>query len=77
MAKQGERGHHWQTLADGDIDIFGYEGGEYHNGPICVNCGYGYCHHCHDVPEVDCPNPTIEGEFVRVDKQKALTHAQD
>lgn len=29
------------------IDHFGYEAGEYHNGPICVRCGVGFCMHCH------------------------------
>ena len=27
------------------IDIFGYESG-YHNGPVCVFCHMGFCHHC-------------------------------
>lgn len=47
------RGHVWQKDEDGDIDIFGHES-DPHNGPVCVRCGYGFCHHCHELPEVDC-----------------------
>lgn len=39
------RGHVWQR--DGDrIDLFAYEENEYCNGPRCIRCGYGFCHHC-------------------------------
>lgn len=48
------RGHIWKR-SRGAIDVFAYEGG-YHNGPECVNCGYGFCHHCKDGPDHDCPN---------------------
>jgi hypothetical protein len=56
------RGHTWITYADNDaafegneaIDIFAYEQGEYHNGPRCKVCGYGFCHHCNKGPQVDC-----------------------
>ena len=47
-------GHIWQTK-DNHVYLFAYERGEYHNGPRCVNCNYGYCHHCHnDVPPEAC-----------------------
>ena len=49
------KGHVWKTCGP-NIDIFGYEAGEIHNGPVCINCGYGFCHHCEDVPEIECPN---------------------
>ena len=29
------------------IDSFAFESGEFHNGPRCVRCGAGFCHHCH------------------------------
>jgi hypothetical protein len=49
------RGHVWQTGDDGELDIFAYGEGEYCNGPLCVKCGYGFCHHCHsDGAEHDC-----------------------
>ena len=60
------RGHVWkQNGPDGVIDIFGFESGSC-NGPICVNCGYGFCHHCQEEPTVDCPNPdtTLHNELV-------------
>ncbi len=48
------RGHEWQR--DGEaIDIFAYQGGgDYHNGPRCVKCGYGFCQHCQSLPDEDC-----------------------
>lgn len=47
------RGHEWAVDEDGEIDIFAFEIGM-HNGPQCVKCGYGFCHHCHELPEEDC-----------------------
>jgi len=47
------RGHKWAT-ADGELDIFAYEEGEFCNGPRCTVCDYGFCHHCQDGPDVDC-----------------------
>ena len=50
------RGHIWKTNDyDGSVDIFGFEAGKYHNGPICTVCGYGFCHHCQDLPSIECP----------------------
>ena len=49
------KGHVWKTNDyDRGIDIFGYDCGD-HNGPVCVNCGYGFCHHCRELPESWCP----------------------
>ena len=59
---KNNRGHTWK-LNDYEhpegvrsVDIFGYESGRIHNGPICTVCGYGFCHHCHDLPQQDCTN---------------------
>jgi len=51
------RGHVWKRYDHDEsvVDIFGYESGEYHNGPVCTVCGYGFCQHCEDGPECDCP----------------------
>lgn len=48
-----DKGHRWKREDDGAIDIFGVEWG-HHNGPICVNCGYGFCHHCQELPGISC-----------------------
>lgn len=48
------KGHVWQTDEDGDVEIFAYNPSEYHNGPLCINCGYGFCHHCEELPEIEC-----------------------
>lgn len=54
------RGHVWATDEDGVLDIFAYEGGDYHNGPKCVKCGYGFCHHCKEGPAKDCSSQETE-----------------
>jgi len=57
------RGHFWKRddiiYPDGYVgaDIFAYEGGQYCNGPKCETCGYGFCHHCRERPEGNCPRP--------------------
>ena len=48
------RGHEWERDETGDVEIFAYSSGNYHNGPRCVKCGYGFCHHCHDEPQQEC-----------------------
>ena len=48
------RGHVWQTEDGGDVDIFAFNPSKYCNGPLCVHCGYGFCHHCQKLPEEDC-----------------------
>ena len=47
------RGHDWKREEDGSVDVFGYDGGT-HNGPVCTACGYGFCHHCQELPSCDC-----------------------
>lgn len=48
------KGHVWK-LDDynEEVDIFAFDAGN-HNGPMCIKCGYGFCHHCHPVPEEEC-----------------------
>ena len=49
------KGHVWMTHDDDDtVDIFAYTPSEYCNGPRCIHCGYGFCHHCHDEPQIEC-----------------------
>lgn len=56
------RGHKWATCGDyfddgeedNEVYMFGYTSGEYCNGPKCVKCGYGFCHHCQEKPSIDC-----------------------
>lgn len=55
--KKYESEHTWR-LNDNEIDIFGLDEG-YHNGPICVVCGYSFCHHCYD----EVPVKTCSGRF--------------
>lgn len=58
---ENSRGHVWELNdyenEDGSrgVDIFAYSEYPYCNGPRCTVCGYGYCHHCHDEPQEDCP----------------------
>jgi hypothetical protein len=47
------RGHKWQEFG-GEVDIFAYSDGDIHNGPRCTVCGYGFCHHCQNVPDESC-----------------------
>lgn len=62
------RGHTWkrEDFDPREVDIFGLESScGYHNGPRCVVCGYGFCHHCHrDGPPEPCtgPKPKTEDE---------------
>lgn len=37
--------HDWKTDEDGNIDkwVMDYE---FHNGPMCKQCGYSFCVHC-------------------------------
>ena len=44
---------------DDEIDTFGYEAG-YCNGPRCVFCDSGFCHHCSNEHEYEmCPRAPI------------------
>ena len=46
-------GHTWKRDENGKIDIFAYDH-NFHNGPRCIVCGYGFCHHCQDEPTEEC-----------------------
>jgi hypothetical protein len=49
------RQHAWKRDEDGDIDIFAADDAP-HNGPVCVRCGEGFCHHCNpDCYREVCP----------------------
>lgn len=62
------KGHKWVlNTYDNEVDIFGYEEG-HHNGPKCELCGYGFCHHCQDLPEEECRIGVIEGELSSTQK---------
>jgi hypothetical protein len=37
--------HDWYRDKNGDIDDYAYDG-DYHNGPMCKRCHYGFCIHC-------------------------------
>jgi hypothetical protein len=53
------KGHEWaKNDYDGEVDIFAYNPSEYCNGPLCVKCGYGFCHHCESVPDCKCTADT-------------------
>jgi len=45
------RGHIWKRDETGNVDIFAYDY-DYHNGPRCIKCGYGFCHHCSKLPQI-------------------------
>lgn len=53
--------HTWRE-EDSRIDRFAYDAG-YHNGPVCVVCGFYYCVHC-DPKAVDseCGTAPIPGD---------------
>jgi len=40
--------HRWikDPYDDGEVDVFAYEVGDYHNGPRCSICDFGGCEHC-------------------------------
>jgi hypothetical protein len=52
--KRGARGHVWKRHEDGTLDILAYNLGGYHNGPMCVRCGYGFCLNCFAGPQKEC-----------------------
>lgn len=51
-----EGGHTFREVY-GSIDIFAFTGGGDHcNGPQCLDCGKGQCHHCDDsIYDEKCP----------------------
>jgi hypothetical protein len=66
------RGHVWrrEEYDPREVDIFGFCSDDgFHNGPVCVVCGYGFCHHCNrNGPTADCP-----GEPEQTEDEKRLT----
>lgn len=61
------RKHSWKKDFDGKIDIFAYSKG-FCNGPRCVICGEGFCHHCNPnvYEEETCIEHFVCGECGRV-----------
>jgi hypothetical protein len=55
--------HKWQKLEDGSINHLG-DFGDFHNGPVCVECGHSFCEHCHP-EEWDSECPGREGFKIR------------
>lgn len=47
------KGHEWEKDEDGSVNIFATSDGN-HNGPRCVKCDYGFCHHCREMPDQEC-----------------------
>lgn len=46
--------HLFRKNEKGEIDNSVYENG-YHNGPVCVKCGYTFCYHCNPLGyDADC-----------------------
>lgn len=62
------RGHVWimYDVEEGEtpdtVDIMAFSE-DRHNGPRCATCGYGYCHHCFDGPQVDCTGSPRESSY--------------
>jgi|19_taG_2_1085344.scaffolds.fasta_scaffold00883_14 hypothetical protein len=56
------QGHIWKEIEAGVIDIFAWSEGDTCNGPRCIKCDRGFCHHCSNkrIPESigDCPIET-------------------
>ena len=51
--------HRWKQNSRGDIDYFAGVDVGYHNGPLCVKCGFSFCEHCDpDGYETECECPT-------------------
>ena len=42
---ENANGHVWKKDEDGNVDSLAMDV-EFHNGPVCVNCGYSFCEHC-------------------------------
>lgn len=62
------RGHIWVRDEFG-VDVFAYNPVDPHNGPRCSLCGYGFCHHCLDVAEIECTGDSDAGEGVASSKR--------
>ncbi len=62
------KNHNWIKCEDGEIDVFAYEEGAYHNGPKCSICGFGFCHHCYpEEYKTSCPCPSLGSNDSKLD----------
>ena len=51
-----------------EIDIFAFEEGEFHNGPKCSVCGFGFCHHCYSEGyDTNCPCNSLDSDNSKLD----------
>lgn len=56
--------HDWERDEDGKIDRLAYDAPEYHSGPLCRRCGFGYCTGCE--PQMDPEKPETIAEPCQV-----------
>lgn len=58
--KTAEKKGHTLKRSEGydGVDLFGYNPGGVHNGPICLTCGWAVCMHCNPDPDQipECTN---------------------
>lgn len=62
-------GHKWRLDDGGLVDRFALDEG-YHNGPGCEVCGYSFCIHCYDEPQMPCPGFRMTGPVQGYDDSK-------
>lgn len=76
-ANGNDRGHVWKKYGDdaATVDIFAFSPADPHNGPACVVCGYGYCHHCEMGPDEDCPGPKVSASVESKTTTPTAQHA--
>lgn len=61
--------HVWKKNEyDEEMDVFAGTAEGYHNGPLCVVCGYTACMHCVSNPE-PCTGPSPESKNIRLLKE--------
>ena len=68
--------HKW--IKEGkEINVFAYEEGKYHNGPKCLVCGFGFCHHCYpEGYDTKCPCSSLGSDDSKLDSSTiALSQA--
>lgn len=52
------RKHKWKRYSDGTIDYFAGVDCGYHNGPLCLKCGFSFCERCYpEGYDSECPVP--------------------
>lgn len=49
-------GHEWERDERGEVNVFAFTS-SHCNGPRCVKCGWGFCHHC--LPIATIPSCTV------------------